>query len=116
MHANAAGTGQIFMKFYTGNFGEKFAEQIQNWLKLVNSIGHFTYRRRYFYIVDSSTKYFVAPQLCKGTPLLRLHGNTVHFCIVHIHVEVSSSAKGMYSNVSMATFATRMFHGVILCV
>ena len=116
MHACAAGTGQIFVKLDIGNFCEKFAEQIQNWLKLVNSIGHFTYRRRYVYIVDNSTKYFVAPQRCKGNPLLRLHGNTEHFCIVHIHMEVNSSAKGMYSNVSLATFVTRMFHSVILCV
>ena len=67
-------------------------------------------------MVDISTKYFVSPQRCEGNPFLRLHGNTEHFCIVHIQMEVSICAKGMYSNVSLATFVTRMFHSVILCV
>jgi hypothetical protein len=40
------------------------------------------WRPEYIYIVDTSVKYFIAWQECKGKPLLPFHNNTQQFYIV----------------------------------
>jgi len=37
----------------------KSVEQIQIWLKMDKNMGHFTWRPKYVYFVDSSAKYYV---------------------------------------------------------
>jgi hypothetical protein len=48
----------------------KSVEKLQICLKSDNNIGQFTWRRKYYYIVDSSTKYFVARQQCTSMAIL----------------------------------------------
>jgi len=58
------------------------------------------------YIVDSSAKYFVSRQQCKGNPLLHFHGNTEHLILltaVRIILYLDNSAKGTHCCISMAT-------------
>jgi hypothetical protein len=63
----------------------KSAEKLQIWLKSDNNIEHFTWRHKYVYIVDSSTKHVVARREYRGNQLLHFHGNT-HFIISKLHV------------------------------
>jgi len=47
--------------------------KIQIWLQSGENIGHITWRRKYLYIVDGSTKQFLAWQNCEWKPLLQIH-------------------------------------------
>jgi hypothetical protein len=58
-HISVASTGWIFMMFDTGDFTE-FCPELQTWLQSNNNIRHSFQRPKYFYIVESSMKYFVA--------------------------------------------------------
>jgi hypothetical protein len=62
-------------------------------LKSDKNIVHFTWRPRYMYIVNSSTKYISARQQCKGKALLHILSNTEHFFIVISYTYVTNNTK-----------------------
>ena len=97
---------------FSGNFilglFRKPVAKLRIWLKSDNNIGHCTWKLKYVYIVESSTKY--ARQQCEHDPLLRLRGNTERFCIVDSYVCINNNAKGIHCSVSMATVLTRIRH------
>ena len=67
-----------------------------------------------FYIVDSSTKYFVARQQCERNPLLRFHGNRALFCIFDSSIYVNNNTKGVYCCVSTAKLVPRTLRNLTL--
>jgi hypothetical protein len=69
------------MKFDTGDFHEGLPRNARFWLKSDRNVGHFAERRKYVYIVDSRTEYFVARQQWEGNPFLLFHGNNEHFIL-----------------------------------
>jgi len=69
----AASTGWSFISFIFGTL-RKFVEKLQVWFKYENNVGHFTRRPTFFYVVDSRTRYCVAPQQCKGNPNVACRG------------------------------------------
>jgi hypothetical protein len=64
------------------------------------------YRPKYVYIVDSSMKYFVVHQQCRGNPLLRLRDNAEQFCIVDSYMYVINDTNGTYCCVSTPWMVT----------
>jgi hypothetical protein len=60
---------------------QKSVKEIQTSLKSDKNIGSVTWRPKYVR-VDSTTKYFVMWQQCKGNPFLHFFGNTQQFYIV----------------------------------
>jgi hypothetical protein len=62
-------------------------------------------------VVKSSTKYFLAWQSWKGNQLLRLLGNTEHFCIVYVNIIKERT----YCCLLMSNMATRTHHVVTFC-
>ena len=88
----AASTGRSFMSVICGTLG-KFVENLQIWFKYVNNAGHFTRRPTFFYIVDSSTRYYVAPQQCKGNTIVACHGFILLTAVRDI-MQLHNSAKG----------------------
>jgi len=80
------------MSVICGTLG-KFVENLQIWFKYVNNAGHFTRRPTFFYIVDSSTRYYVAPQQCKGNTIVACHGFILLTAVRDI-MQLHNSAKG----------------------
>ena len=62
--------GRIFVKFGIEDFTKKF-RGTTDLIKADNNIWNFAWRPKQVYTVDSSTKYFVTRQRCKGNTLLR---------------------------------------------
>ena len=89
----------------------KSVEKIEIWLKSDNNIGQFTCRPKYAYIDDSSTKYLVSRQQCKGNPLFRFHGNIKQLYVVDSDMWFTST-KAMYCYVSMTTVVAQTRHNV----
>ena len=56
--------------------------KVQIWLKWDKNIWHFVWWPKYFCVVCSSRKCFVAQQQCKGNPCLHSHDNTEQIYIV----------------------------------
>jgi len=49
---------------------------------------------KHFYTVDSRTRYFVAQQQCKESPLLHFHGNNEHFYTADSNMYVNDYTEG----------------------
>jgi hypothetical protein len=57
----------LISKSITVSYFYKHLSTFQIWLKLDNTVGHFTWRLNYVCIIDSRTKYFATGQRYKGT-------------------------------------------------
>jgi hypothetical protein len=93
----------------------KSVEKIEIRLKSDNNIGQFTCRPKHAYIVDSSIKYLVSRQQCKGNPLCRFHGNIKQLYVVDSDMWFSST-KGMYCCVSTTIVVAQTCQNVELYV
>ena len=67
-----------FREIWYWELSRKSVDKLQIWLKSDKSIRHFTWRPKYIYTVDSSTKYGVHGQQCKEK--LFCHFHDVLYC------------------------------------
>jgi hypothetical protein len=86
-----------------------------NLYKIRQNAGHFRGRSNCFCIVESSKKYCVADQQCRGKSFLLWRGNTERFVLLPT-VQFNCNTKESYCCVSMATVGTRTLHIVTLYV
>jgi hypothetical protein len=110
---SAASTGRIFVKFDIGDL-RKSVGKLHIWLKLDENI-EVTRRRKYVYIFDSSTLYFVPRQQCKGNPCLHFYGNTEHLYTVDTHKYVHNNIKRKHCFFHSNNGYAKAPQGYVLC-
>jgi len=82
-----------FLEIWYWRLLRKYVEKLQTWIKWDNNIGCFTWRPKYAYIVDRSTEYSVARQLCTGNPSLHFQGNTELLLYIRSYMLVNNNTK-----------------------
>jgi hypothetical protein len=91
----------------------KSVDKSQIWSKSEKSMGHFTWKRTYFYTVDSY-RIFCGLTTVQKEPTLACRWQRFH--IVNSYMWVNNSARGTNFSVSMATVVTRTRHSFMLYV